>query len=76
MFPVIGQKKLMFSQSVVMTTFGTIASEYKRKEAYEKLPEDARGEKPSLTLLADDSVFYRVVIDGEPRLSTAINYCD
>lgn len=50
-----------------MTTFGTIASEYKRKEAYEKLPEEARGEKPFLTLLADDSIFYRVVIDGETQ---------
>ena len=50
-----------------MTTFGTIASEYKRKEAYEKIPEEARGAKPFLTLLADDSIFYRVVIDGETQ---------
>jgi hypothetical protein len=48
-----------------MTTFGTIASEYKRKESYDNTPEESRGTKPKLLLLGEDSRFYRVVIDGE-----------
>jgi hypothetical protein len=50
--------------TVVLTTFGTIASEYKRKETYAQLVESGNaGPKPSLMILGEESKFYRVVID-------------
>ncbi|KAF8539420.1 SNF2 family N-terminal domain-containing protein [Trichophaea hybrida] len=62
-----GKKVKNFSDlaayDVVMTTFGTIASEYKRKESYDNTPEESRGAKPKLLLLGEDARFYRVVID-------------
>lgn len=47
---------------VIMTTFGTIASEFKRKASFGNKPED-HPMSPSFPLLGSRSKFYRVIID-------------
>ncbi|KAA8894406.1 SNF2 family N-terminal domain-containing protein [Sphaerosporella brunnea] len=49
---------------VVLTTFGTIASEYKRKEIYlRNMTAGNAGPEPAQIILGKASKFYRVVID-------------
>jgi len=50
--------------TVVLTTFGTVASEYKRKDSYKRLVAASQAPRePPLMLLGEDSRFYRIVID-------------
>ncbi|KAJ9668358.1 hypothetical protein H2201_001406 [Coniosporium apollinis] len=52
---------------VVLTTFGTVATEFKRKEEWDKIkannPNALPGPKHSLALLGDESLWYRIIID-------------
>lgn len=64
-------KRLAFkdlrSYDVVLTTFGTLASELKRKEAWDKVlknnPNAIPGPKEQLCLIGDNCRWYRVIID-------------
>ncbi|KAH0542151.1 hypothetical protein FGG08_003451 [Glutinoglossum americanum] len=63
----VGWKHLK-KYDVVLTTFGTLAAEYKRREAWEQKKASADGrldneEGPSLPCLSEDSLWYRVIID-------------
>jgi hypothetical protein len=49
---------------VVLTTYGTIALEYKKLVAWENEDEATRDPDPQLVLLGDESKWYRVVLDG------------
>ncbi len=52
---------------VVLTTFGTVASELKRKEEWDKVkannPNVLPGPKHQLALLGDDCLWHRIIID-------------
>ncbi|KAI5784264.1 SNF2 family N-terminal domain-containing protein [Pyronema domesticum] len=62
-----GKKKLGFAAlsqyDVVLTTYGTIALEYKKLVAWENEDEATRDPDPQLVLLGDESKWYRVVLD-------------
>ncbi|KAI9779082.1 MAG: hypothetical protein M1839_007748 [Geoglossum umbratile] len=63
----VGWKHLK-KYDVVLTTFGTLAAEYKRRESWELKKASADGrldneEGPSLPCLSEDSLWYRVIID-------------
>ncbi|KAH0553208.1 hypothetical protein GP486_006618 [Trichoglossum hirsutum] len=63
----VGWKHLK-KYDVVLTTFGTLAAEYKRKESWEQKKASAGDtlndeDRPSLPCLSEDSLWYRVIID-------------
>ncbi|KAI5815080.1 SNF2 family N-terminal domain-containing protein [Pyronema omphalodes] len=62
-----GKKKLGFAAlsqyDVVLTTYGTIALEYKKLAAWQDEDEATREPDPQLVLLGEESKWYRVVLD-------------